>query len=233
MNAERKRQLALRFPTQLRCTLENFEVGPNGELVEHLRRCGRTGAFSASWLIGDSGSGKSHLLHGTCQAADVRGAAAAYLPESLRRGGTGVLDGIDEFDVVAIDDVHHWIGERRWEEALLGLYQGLAARGGALLCASTRSPNDLDFALADLASRLRAAQVFVIGSLDDVDRANAIDRLASERGLDIAPDVVSFVLRRAPRRMDELVAALDRLDRAAWAQQRRVTIPLVKDVLGL
>jgi hypothetical protein len=33
--------------------------------------------------------------------------------------------------------------------------------------------------------------------------------------------------------MDELIATFERLDRGALAQQRRLTIPLAKDVLGL
>ncbi len=87
--------------------------------------------------------------------------------------------------------------------------------------------------LPDLASRLRAAQVFGVRALDDTDRARAIERLAAQRGLELGPDVVNFILRRAPRRMDRLIATFDALDRGALAQQRRLTIPLAKEVLGL
>jgi len=234
VSRERKRQLALRFPTEQRCTLQNFEAGPNVELVAELARSGgSSGAFAALWLVGESGSGKSHLLHGACHAAAAVDATAAYLPPSVMVGGPDALDGLDEFDVVAIDDLERWIGERAWEEALLNLYQSLVRRGGRLLVASQRAPLEFDFVLADLASRLRAAQVFVIGALADADRARAIERLASQRGLELGADVVNFLLRRAPRRMNALIDVFDRLDRGAWAQQRRITVPFAKDVLGL
>jgi DnaA family protein len=216
-----------------RCTLQNFEAGPNGELLAELAGGGNDGVFTALWLVGDSGSGKSHLLHGACHAANAVDATVAYLPPSVMVGGIEALEGLDEFDVVAIDDLERWIGEPAWEEALLNLYQSLVRRGGRLLVASQRAPRDFEFALADLASRLRAAQVYVIGPLGDADRARAIERLAAQRGLELGADVVSFLLRRAPRRMDALVAAFDRLDRGAWVQQRRITVPLAKDVLGL
>jgi DnaA family protein len=87
--------------------------------------------------------------------------------------------------------------------------------------------------LADLASRLRAAAVYAIRPLDDVDRARAIERLAEQRGIELGDEVVNFILRRAPRRMNELIATFDRLDRSALAQQRPLTIPLAKEVLGL
>jgi DnaA-homolog protein len=234
VSLDRTRQLALRFPIEQRCTLQSFEAGPNAELVGALARgVAAAGSFDALWLVGESGSGKSHLLHGACHAATAFGRTAAYLPPSVMIGGVGALDGLDEFDVVAIDELERWIGERAWEEALLRVYQSLAARGGRYIVASRRRPHDIEFALPDLASRLRAAQVFAIAPLADADRARAIERLAAQRGLELGADVVSFLLRRAPRRMNELVAAFDRLDRGAWAQQRRITVPLAKDVLGL
>ncbi len=226
-------QLALRFPSERRCTLDNFEVGPNAELVAEIDRRARANEFAVLWLVGEPGSGKSHLLQGACHAAVSAAGAAAYLPSRLMAGGVDVLDGLDEFDLVAVDDVDRWVGSREWEEALLHLYQQLLKRGATLLFASTFGPLQLGMQLADLASRLRASQVFAIRQLDDADRALAIEHLAAQRGLELGADVVSFILRRAPRRMDELIATFDRLDRGALAQQRRLTIPLAKDVLGL
>ena len=225
------RQLVLQFACERRCTLDNFEVGPNGELVAEIGRRACSNEFAALWLVGEPGSGKSHLLQGACHAAV--GGAAAYLPSRLMSGGVDVLDGLGDFSLVAVDDVDRWVGARQWEEALLHLYQQLLKRGASLLLASSLGPLELDIRLPDHASRLRAAQVFAIRPLDDVDRAHAIERLAAQRGLELGADVMSFILRRAPRRMDELIATFDRLDRGALTQQRRLTIPLAKDVLGL
>ena len=233
VSEDQKRQLALKFPSERRCTLDNFEVGPNAELIAALGRCGRGGCFRR---CGSSAS--PDRANPTCCRARVTrrpsaGAAAAYLPARLMAGGIEALDGLGDFGVVAIDDLERWVGQRRWEEALLNLYQQLLVRGGTLLVASRNRPLETTVGLADLDSRLRAAQVFVIRPLDDADRARAIERLAAQRGLELGADVVAFILRRAPRRMDELIATFDRLDRGALAQQRRLTIPLAKDVLGL
>ncbi|HEY6600165.1 MAG TPA: DnaA regulatory inactivator Hda [Pseudomonadales bacterium] len=233
MNEDRSRQLTLPFPLERRCTLANFEAGGNAELIAALGQCGSAGRFSALWLVGDAGCGKSHLLQGACHAAVGAGLAAAYLPKQVMAGGPNAIEGLDRFDVVAVDDLEHWVSQRPWEDALLGLYQGLFKYGGNLLLASTQSPLDLSVGLPDLASRLRAAQVFGVRALDDADRARAIERLAAQRGLELGPDVVNFILRRAPRRMDRLIATFDALDRGALAQQRRLTIPLAKEVLGL
>jgi DnaA family protein len=193
----------LKFASERRCTLDNYEAGPNRELVAEIGCRARGDEFTVLWLVGESGSGKSHLLQGACHAAVGAGRAAAYLPARLMAGGVNVLDGLGEFGLVAIDDAHRWIGAGQWEEALLHLYQQLQGRGATLLLASPRGPLELDFQLADLASRLRASHVFAIRPLDDADRAHAIERLAAQRGLELGADVMSFILRRAPRRMDE------------------------------
>jgi len=230
---ERRRQLALKFPAPQRCTLANFEAGPNAEIVAALRNCGHAGAFVALWLTGETGAGKSHLLQGSCRAAVDAGLTAAYLPYDVRAAGIEVFEGLGDYAVVAIDDIDRWLGQRPWDEALLGLYQRLFDRRGALLFASTRTPADLSDVLPDLASRLRAAELYALRPLADGDRVRVIERLCAQRGLELSPEVVAFILRRLPRRMDELLAIFERIDRGALAQQRRITIPLVKEVLGL
>ena len=45
-------------------------------------------------------------------------------------------------------------------------------------------------------------------------------------------EVASFIMRRAPRRLGELLAILDSLDENSLQAQRRLTIPFVKTVMG-
>jgi DnaA family protein len=229
----RGRQLALRFPAHEQCTLTNYVAGANAETVDALARCGGSGSFAALWLVGNEGDGKSHLLQGACHAAAGRGVAAAYLPQTLRGVGVEVLDGLGELGLVAIDDVAIWLGELRMEEALLALYQQLFGRGATLLLAATRAPAELDWVLPDLASRMRAAQVHRLQPLTDSERAHALKHWAAQRGLEFGDDVLEFVLRRLPRRMDVLRDAFQQLDSGALAQQRRLTVPLVKELLRL
>jgi DnaA family protein len=44
--------------------------------------------------------------------------------------------------------------------------------------------------------------------------------------------VARYLLNRLPRDLASLHAALDRLDRYALAQQRALTVPLVRDALS-
>ena len=228
----RKRQLGLEFPILPRCTLATFEAGPNVEIVAALAAPGDD-RFRALWLAGEAGAGKSHLLQGACHAAMARGALAAYLPAALPDAAPDMLDGLESYRLVAIDDVERRLGDADWETALMALYQQLYERSATLVLAASVAPFDLTIGLADLASRLRSFEVHRLAPLDDDDRERVMQRWAASRGLTFGSDALPFLLRRLPRRMDVLWAAFERLDTAALAQQRRLTIPLVKEILEL
>jgi len=50
--------------------------------------------------------------------------------------------------------------------------------------------------------------------------------------LELTDEVAQYILHRAPRDMKELFLTLKRLDHVSLAEQRRLTIPFVKQVLN-
>ena len=219
-------QLALPFLVHESSTFERFVVGSNGELIDRLRN--RESVFDCLWLVGDAGVGKTHLLQALCHAE----ATASYIPAREVGADTG-LDGYLQFDVVSIDDVPNWLGTREPELALVALYNRLKVRGARLVVTADRSPLDIEFALPDLASRLRAAACYRIAPLGDEDKVRLLVNAGQDRGLELPPDVVHFLLLRVSRDQRELLRLLDQLDRSSLAAQRRITIPFVKESLCL
>ena len=230
------KQLTLPFPLNERCVFANFVVGPNAELVNHLRRNASVGRFSSTWLWGDLG--KSHLLQATCQNHAQIGFAVAYLPLADTDGQIESLRGIGRAGIggqtfVAVDDLDIWLGDERLETELLALYQDLYSSGSNLILASTHSLTEVEFALPDLASRFRSSSCHYVESLDDEDKAEVLRQHAAARGLLLAEPVLDFWLSRSTRSLAKLLAQLDQVDRAAMVEQRRVTVPLLKKVLHL
>lgn len=232
MSAPGHAQLALRFPLSPRATFDDYLPGGNMELLRRLEDldAGVTD-FRGYLLFGQPGCGRSHLLQAACHAHADRG--AIYLPLADPLVATELLDGLDVLRLVALDDVQAWLGLEAAERALLALYQGLAARGGRLLVSGDRPPAALDCRFADLCSRLRGLAAYEVHELDDAGRSRLLARRAGERGLDLPAAVLDFWLSRGPRNVPDLLGQLDRVDEAAMAAQRRVTVPLVKQVLGL
>jgi len=101
-----------------------------------------------------------------------------------------------------------------------------------LLLASAVAPDAMSIQLPDLRSRLTWGPVFNLHDLDDAAKLSALRQRAHQRGLELGEPVAEYLLRRYPRDLSSLFEKLDQLDVASMALQRRLTIPLVKSVLG-
>lgn len=226
------RQLALDIRLADHAVFASYHPGRNALAVASLERVAAGAGPALVWLWGPGGSGRSHLLQACVAAAHQRGAAPAYLPLASPGGlAPGVLEGMDGLDLLALDDVECVAGQPSWESALFRVYEGLVARGGRLVAAARTPPAAAGFALADLASRFSAAAVFRLEPLDDDERVAALQRRAAWRGLVLPDDTARFLLTRVERDAASLFELLDRLDRAALAAQRRLTVPFVRSVL--
>ena len=56
---------------------------------------------------------------------------------------------------------------------------------------------------------------------------------ARDRGFDLSDEVVGFLMRRVDRSLPELLAVLEKIDRASLSASRRVTVQFVKEALAL
>ena len=238
MSAAPRRQLALNLRLRDASSFENFRAGPNREPVDYLVQAlaaldARTPVPAASWVFlwGEAGSGKTHLLEAACRAAQARDRLAAYVP--LREHATltpAFLEDLDQAALVCVDDIDAVAGNGDWERALFALYERLRAHGGLLLVAGRSAPAALGLKLPDLASRLAAGRVYALQSLTDADKNAVLRARARSRGLEMSEEVAAYLLARYPRDLHSLFALLDRLDAAALAAQRRLTIPFVRSI---
>ena len=90
----------------------------------------------------------------------------------------------------------------------------------------------LPIVLPDLLSRLQSGLLYQLVELDDEDKLLALQLRAKKRGLDLPDSVGEFILLRAERNLSTLMQILDELDHRSLQQQRKLTVPLVKETLG-
>ncbi len=211
---------------------ENFCQGSNTELVERLQTLASGPGDSGIWLWGPQGRGRSHLLQATCQVAEAAGHRAVYLPLGSLPMDPAIIEGL-EVDLIALDDVDCWLGDHRLESQLMALYQNQLATHSSLVVVASASAQRQTFVLPDLGSRLRALQGFEVLAPDDDGLKIILAQLARRQGLELGEAVLDFWLHRSTRALPELIRQLDRLDARAMTEQRRVTIPLIKEVLAL
>ncbi|HEX9140237.1 MAG TPA: DnaA regulatory inactivator Hda, partial [Steroidobacteraceae bacterium] len=119
-----------------------------------------------------------------------------------------------------------------WEQALFNLYRDTEEQGASLIIAEESLPQRLNFALPDLASRLRAAVLLPLLTLDEPSQRAALRLRAQLRGLELPEETAVYLQRRFRRDMPTLYGLLDALDEAALLAQRRLTVPFIRDVLA-
>ena len=172
-------------------------------------------------------------MQAACLRFEQLGEPAVYLPlaELLDRG-IEILDNLEQYELVCLDDLQAVAGRADWEEALFHLFNRLRDSGRRLLIAASTSPRELPVKLADLKSRLTLALIFQMRPLSDEDKLRALQLRASRRGLHLTDEVGHFILTRGTRSMSALFELLERLDQASLQAQRKLTIPFLKETLG-
>jgi DnaA family protein len=228
------RQLPLSLGLQHAPSLDDFVVGRNQTLIEALRHSLDPSGEPMLYLFGPAGCGRSHLLQGQCAQAEQGGLRCAYLAlNDHAKLAPDILDGLETLDLLAFDDVQSIAAEAAWEEALFVLFNRCRDQGTRMLFSADCGPAALPIRLPDLRSRLAWGLSLPIQPLDDTGRLDLLQSLATRRALSLPPDVARYLLERTSRDPGDLVDTIDRLDQASLAEQRRLTIPFVRDSLRL
>jgi chromosomal replication initiation ATPase DnaA len=170
-------------------------------------------------IVGPAGSGKSHLAAIWAERAGARIEAAHALGRAdVPRLATGAL---------VLEDVE----QGGVDEAALFHLLNLAKEEDCYVLLTAARRLDSGFALADLASRLRAVPVAALAPPDDALLAAVLVKLFADRQLTVGEGVVSYLVPRMERSLAAARALVARLDRAALSRGRAVTRQLAAELV--
>lgn len=227
-----RRQLALDIQLRDDATLDNFLVLPEaGALIAALQTHTTGDGDTNIFVHGSTGSGKSHLLQAACHMTRD---GALYLPlkELQSYPPREVLNGVERLPLVCLDDLDSVVADDAWEEELFDVFNRARESNCRLIFAARGTPRTLPIGLADLRSRLSWGAVYQLPGLTDERRIQVLEFRAARRGLALSTEVAAYIVNRAPRSLDSLLAVLDELDRSSLVAQRALSIPFVKQVMG-
>lgn len=209
----------------------DYVAGPNEAVVRALQQL-TDEPGSHIFLSGSQGSGKTHLLNALCHETRERQGRAYYLAlKRLPKDAVASLQGLEELDLVCVDDLHVIAGDEAWEEALFHCFNRIREANGRLVISSLERLSALDLGLPDLASRLAWGLRLQLLPLEDQDKLAVIELHSEALGISLPQEVQQYLLKHHDRNMASLVHTVENLQRAALTHKRRITVPLAREVL--
>jgi len=181
--------------------------------------------FPALVLYGAKGCGKTHLAEVWRKKAD---ADMLSIDEFIKTGEDRILDGTRN---LVIDRIDLLIGERKQEEKLFHLYNQCQQTGRYFLALSRISPENLEFEIKDLASRLRAAPNAEIATPDDELLLKVLAKRFHDQGYMVAESALTFAVTRMERSWEALDHLVEEAIILATAQKKQITMPLLRGIM--
>lgn len=211
-------------------TFETFYLSSNKVVIDSIK----DDKNKLIWIAGLKGTGKTHILQATVNYMDDGDNRLLYLPMVESKDFTpDILDNLNQFDLVAIDDIENVIGDFSWEEQLLILYEELIHTKCRILISSSDTPQGLRFKLPDLASRFSLGLVDRLKPMNEEQIIKAISLHATVRGFNLPAEVAKYLISRVPRDVSVLVDIIKLLDYESLSKQRKLTVPFIKTVLDI
>jgi chromosomal replication initiation ATPase DnaA len=170
-------------------------------------------------LIGELGSGKSHLAHLFAEHSEAVHWFDGALPDSL-----------DGQRAVIIDSLERWTGQS--EDILFHTLEAARAAQLPVLVTSREAPENLRLERPDTVSRLRAGSRATIGQADDTLFLAIAIKLFTDRQLMVDPAIADYLLQRMERSYANLSKLIALIDERSLAAGRSITKPLARDVLA-
>ncbi len=226
------RQIPLQLTPRRDGRFEDFVAGPNSAVIQALKHVPAEGAANI-FLSGERGSGKTHLLNALCFETRRHDERAFYLAlDRLPVDAIASLQGLEQYGLVCVDDLHVIAGQQNWEEALFHCFNRIREAGGRLVVSSRQRLSALNLVLPDLASRLTWGLRLALEPLDDRYKLEVLNRQADSLGMSLPQDVQAYLLEHGDRSLPALLGTLEKLHQAVLTDKRRITVPLARKVLN-
>ena len=208
---------------------DSFVVGKSNEIpVASARHVADQPGLTYNPLLfyGDSGLGKTHLMHAIGNEVRLRHPEAEVLcltshefvnvmVAAIRAGTMSqLMDTYRAIDVLLIDDIHFFTGEKvRSQEEFFHLFNALHDSGRQIVLTSDRYPSEIDGLEERLKSRFAGGMTAEIRHPDIETRVAILCKKAESMQIDLPADDAFYIAERIRSNVRELEGALRRL----WA----------------
>jgi DnaA family protein len=202
-------------------SLDTFQIGANAEMAHLMHQFAqRASREHFCYLWGETGAGKTHILHGLAATKSSRYIAADAGPDQFVHA--------PEVTLYLVDDIDQLSPQQQIDA--FALFNQVREHRTYMVCAGPVPPAVLPVR-EDLRTRMGWGLVYQIHGLSDDEKIAALTQAAEARGLTLSASVLPYLLSHFKRDMRSLSTMLDALDQYSLETQRPVTLPLLRDLL--
>ena len=227
-------------------TFDNFVVGPSNRLVHAScvavsQSPGDT--YNPLFLYGNSGLGKTHLLHAVCSESRQRtdGNVIAFLSceefvnrfiGAIEKGNlAGFQSQFRTVDMLVIDDVQFLREREQSQEEFFHTFNALYNNGKQIILSADSSPAEIPSLEERLISRFNWGLVAKIDPPSHDTRVAIVQKKAHLRGLNISEEIAEYVARKVHANIRELEGALTTIYAVAITTGKEITLELAQVAL--
>ncbi|AEW44853.1 chromosomal replication initiator protein [Serratia symbiotica str. 'Cinara cedri'] len=245
-NAAALPALSYRSNVNLKHTFDNFVEGKSNQLARAAARQvsdNPGGAYNPLFLYGDTGLGKTHLLHAVGNGIIARKIYAKVVYMHSERFVQGMVkalqnNAIEEFkryyrsvDALLIDDIQFFANKERSQEEFFHTFNALLEGNQQIILTSDRYPKEIHGVEDRLKSRFGWGLTVAIEPPELETRVAILMKKADESNIYLPHEVAFFIAKRLHSNVRELEGALNRVIANANFTGHSITIDFVREVL--
>ena len=224
------KQLTFPWNKSFHSSFEGFYIDPkNKQLISILENISIN---ENMYIYGLKNSGKTYLLQSLCNKYSKNDKSSLFLPlMDVIKYGVEIIDSIENMDLVCIDGLEAVSQNKKWEIGLFNLINNAQQTGCRLVFTSSSEEGAINFSLADLDSRIRKFQSHEIFPISDDHLLKALKKITNLRSISLGEKEAQYLITYTKRNIADLTIILESLDQLSMENKRRITIPLIKELL--
>lgn len=230
-------------------SFNNFIIGPSNNIAHALSMAvakdpGKT--YPALYIYGNSGLGKTHLIHAIANSIQSRTPSTRICMTSANRFMNEMVESIksnrqfdfrrkytEKTDVLIIDDIHELKNKTTTQEMFFHIFNELIERGKQLVFTSDKVPKEIDGIEDRIRTRLSSALPVEIQQPDLETRIAILKKKAIEKDVYLSDDVVNLIAKCVKSNIRELEGCLIKLGAVTSILKVDIDLEVAKEHLKL
>ena len=184
------------------------------------------------FIYGTKESGKTFLLQAMCNSYSSVSKSSLYIPlKMVMNYGVEIFESLENIDLICVDGIEEAISKIEWEKAIFNLINKALISENRLIFTSSKDLKSLNFSLPDLESRIRKIQSYELHPINDKDIFDALKYISKLTSINLGDKEARYLVTYSQRNISNLVHILESLDQLSMEMKRKITIPLIKEVI--